>query len=426
MQKSPSIHTPEPLQSLTANQAKRIAQEFGTPTFAYNEAILHDRAQQALAFQAPFGLTVRYAMKANPLTPILRLFHGLGIHIDASSGFEASRAMKVGIPADHIMITSQQLPDDLQELVGAGVHFNATSLHQLATYGKLFPGREVCVRLNPGVGSGHSRKTNTGGPTSSFGIWHEDIPEVKRLAAEHRLKITKLHTHIGAGTDPAVWHEAARVTLELTEHFPDVTTVNLGGGFKIARMSYETATDLHEVSGVIAQLLSDFHGQTGRRLHLEIEPGTFLVANAGALVSRIIDSTSTGAAGFKFLKLDTGLTEIMRPSLYGAQHAIIVVNDKPADPQDYVVVGHTCESGDLLTPEPTEPDTPSTRRLQRAAIGDVVVIEGAGAYCSSMSAYGYNSFPDSAEVMVSPDGEPTLAYRPWTLDDKLRRELEQP
>lgn len=414
--------TPETLQSLTAAQARQVADEFGTPTFVYNEAILRDRATQALAFQAPFGLTVRYAMKANPLTPILRLFHTMGIHIDASSGFEAQRAIRVGIPAKHIMITSQELPINLSDLVNAGVLFNATSLHQLTSYGKLFDGRTISIRINPGIGSGHSRKTNTGGPTSSFGIWHEDIPEIKRLAAKYRLKITKIHTHIGAGTDPAVWHEAARNTLEIVEQFPDVTTVNLGGGFKIARMSYETATDLQEVSAVIAGLLTEFQHQTGRRLHLEIEPGTFLVANAGALVSRIIDTADTGTTGFKFLKLDTGLTEIMRPSLYGAQHAIIVINDLPADPQEYVVVGHTCESGDLLTPEPSEPDTPSTRLLQRASIGDLVVIEGAGAYCSSMSAYGYNSFPDSAEVMLR-GNTVSLAYKPWTLEDKLRREL---
>jgi diaminopimelate decarboxylase len=287
----------------------------------------------------------------------------------------------------------------------------------------LFPHHEVSIRLNPGIGSGHSRKTNTGGLTSSFGIWHEDLPEVRRLTIKHSLTVTKIHTHIGAGTDPKVWHKAARLTLELAEHFPTATTLNLGGGFKVARMSYETATDLAEVSTVIAELLRDFANSTGRQLKLEIEPGTYLVANAGALISTIIDRTSTGKDGYDFLKLDTGLTEIMRPSLYGAQHPIIVINDAPAEAKPYVVIGHTCESGDLLTPEHDEPDAPATRLLQRAEIGDLAVIEGAGAYCASMSASGYNSFPEAREVMMSQSGEFSSARQPFTLDEHIAREL---
>ena len=401
----PPLSQPEPLQSITAQQAEEAASRFSTPTYTYNEAMLTSRAQEALDFQAPYGLTVRYAMKANPNPQILQLFNQLGLHIDASSGYEARHALSLGIPAEHIMITSQQIPDDLRELVGQGVLYNATSLHQLETYGRLFPHTDISVRINPGIGSGHSKKANTGGPSSSFGIWHEYIGQIKELAQINSLNISKIHTHIGAGTDPKVWHEAARLTLEMAEHFPTVSIINLGGGFKVARTSAEHGTDLPQISGVISRLFQDFAAQTGRRLHIEIEPGTFLVANAGAIVSRVIDITDTGAQGNTFLKLDTGLTEIMRPSLYGAQHAIVVVNDRPRRTQNYVVVGHTCESGDLLTPEPGQPDTPSSRPLQSAAIGDLVVIEGTGAYCASLSATGYNSFPPAAEVMITGEGD---------------------
>ena len=404
MTTQPPDVTLEILSYLTPEQATFVAQTYGSPVHVYSEALLQMRARQSLDFSAPYGLTVRYAMKANPHPAILGLFNNAGIHIDASSGYEAAKAIQAGVAPSHIMITSQQIPDDLEALVGLGVLFNATSLHQLKHYGQLFPGRAVSVRLNPGIGSGHSRKTNTGGPTSSFGIWHEQIPEVKQIAAAHRLTITKIHTHIGAGTDPKVWHEAARVTLELVEQFPDVTIVNLGGGFKVARMATEHATDLAEVSQVIAELIKQFAHVTGRKLHLEIEPGTYLVANAGSLLSRIIDKVSTGPAGYEFIKLDTGLTEIMRPSLYAAQHPIIVINNQPLLPRPYIVVGHTCESGDLLTPEPNQPDVPATRLLQQAAIDDIVVIEGTGAYCASMCAKGYNSFPAAREIFLTHDG----------------------
>jgi len=413
----------EELQVLTPAQVSSLATEYGSPIFVYSAAALLESARQTLDFRAPYGLTVRYAMKANPLAAILRLFNGAGIQIDASSGYEAHRAILAGVPPIHIMITSQQLPDDLSQLVKLGVQFNATSLHQLDSYGRQFPGTDVSVRLNPGIGSGHNPKTNTGGPASSFGIWHEDIPQIKQLAAAHRLRITKIHTHIGAGTDPEVWHEAARLTLKLVEHFALVTTINLGGGFKVARMSTEESTDLQSISGIIAELLTRFANRTGRRLRLEIEPGTFLVAGAGSLIGRVIDQTSTGETGFTFLKLNLGLTEIMRPSLYGAQHPIITVNDAPTESLPYVVVGHTCESGDLLTPEPGNPEIPATRLLQRASIGDLVVIEGVGAYCASMSAKGYNSFPEAAEVILSANGHAALATRPFSLEDRLQREL---
>ena len=413
----------EALQSVTAEQVEAIARQYGTPVFVYSEAILLSRAKQALAFAAPYGLTVRYAMKANPLAAILRLLDQAGLHIDASSGNEAHRAITAGIAPEHIMITSQQIPDDLAYLVLQGVIFNATSLYQLECYGRQFPGSNVSVRLNPGIGSGHSRKTNTGGPASSFGIWHEDIPEVKRISADYNLTVTRIHTHIGAGTDPKIWHEAARLTLDLAEHFSAVTTINLGGGFKVARMSYEEATNLVVISAGIAKLIEAFAQQTGRRLHLEIEPGTYLTANAGALITRVIDCTSTGAAGYNFLKLDCGLTEIMRPSLYGAQHPIIILNTRHSSPTPYIVVGHTCESGDLLTPEPGQADIPAERLLQHASIGDVAVIEGVGAYCASMSAKGYNSFPDTPEIMLSSSGETKLARRPFTSAEIIAREL---
>lgn len=413
----------EQLQFLTPKQAQDIAQNSGTPVFVYHEATLIDRAHKALSFKAPFGLTVRYAMKANPLAAILRIFNSLQIHIDASSGFEAHRAISSGIPADHIMITSQQLPDDLKELVELGVLFNATSIHQLETYGKLFPGTPVSVRINPSIGSGHNRKVETGGPTSSFGIWFEDIAKCQKIASRYMLTINKIHTHIGAGSDPKIWHEAARLTLELVEHFPDVTTLNLGGGLKVARISSESDTNIEAVSQPISDLLLNFERQTKRKLHLEIEPGTYLVTNACSLISKVIDQTQTGISGYSFLKLNIGLTEIMRPSLYAAQHSIIVVNDQPRMPRDYVVVGHTCESGDLLTTDILQPDVPSARTLQTANIGDVVVIEGVGSYCSTMCAKGYNSFPECPEVLLTVTGDVTLVKRQRPLADQISYEL---
>ena len=143
---------------------------------------------------------------------------------------------------------------------------------------------KVGLRFNPGVGSGGTGKTNVGGPSSSFGIWHELLPEVKAVVAKHNLQVVRIHTHIGSGSDPEVWQNVATLSLNLVREFPQVTTLNLGGGYKVGRMSYEYSTDLQKIGAPVKTKFEDFAKETGRQLKLEVEPGTFLVANAGALV----------------------------------------------------------------------------------------------------------------------------------------------
>jgi diaminopimelate decarboxylase len=126
-----------------------------------------------------------------------------------------------------------------------------------------------------------------GGPSSSFGIWHELLPEVQAIVAKHKLKVFRIHTHIGSGSDPEVWQRVATLSLNLVRQFSDVKVLNLGGGYKVGRMSYEKSTDLEVVGAPVMEKFVAFAKETGRELKLEIEPGTFLVANAGALVSGV-------------------------------------------------------------------------------------------------------------------------------------------
>ena len=187
---------------------------------------------------APFGLTVRYAMKACPSAAVLRVLTEAGLHIDASSGWEVHRAIAAGVPAKRILLTAQQLPEDLAELIGLGTGFNACSLAQLVAFGQACPGQEVSVRLNPGLGSGHSNRTNVGGPSASFGIWHTHLERVVRTAREYDLKITRLHTHIGSGSDPEVWQRCSGLTMNLVRHLPEVTRVNLETQWTVQKTKY--------------------------------------------------------------------------------------------------------------------------------------------------------------------------------------------
>ena len=419
----------EALKFLSSQQAKDIAAEFGTPVYVYDRASLEANASAALAFPNAFGLTVRFAMKSCPNANILRIFRDLGLHMDASSGYEVQRAILGGIPADRISLSTQEFPEDFAELHRFGVRFNACSLDQLRRFGQLFPSNRCGVRFNPGLGSGGTGKTNVGGPHSSFGIWHEWADQVEAIAAEHKVEITRIHTHIGSGSDPAVWEKVAQMSLDLVRRFPQVTTLNLGGGYKVARMTEERSTDLKKIGIPVKQAFETLAEETGRKIHLEIEPGTFLVANAGAIITSIQDIVTTGGSeGAKFLKLDGGMTEILRPSLYAAQHPLIVVPksnqaSEAEQTENYLVVGHCCESGDILTTGKDDPEALQPRTLTTAKSGDLLVIEGAGAYCAGMSAKNYNSFPEAAEVLVGKDRIAHLIRKRQKLEQIFQNEV---
>jgi diaminopimelate decarboxylase len=402
--------------TLTLEQATEVRRRFGTPCYVYDRAALEAAGRAALAFPAPFGFTLRYAMKANPSSGVLTVFRDLGLHIDASSDPEVERALRAGFPARKIQLTSQMPSPRLGEHLARGVLFNACSLHQLEAFGRIAPGGELSVRMNPGLGSGATNRTNTGGPAASFGIWHEYLGEVLEVAGRHDLRITRLHSHIGSGTDPEVWKRVTRMTLDLAAKLPEVTVVNLGGGFKAGRMPGEASVDLVDVGAHVRRELLAFHDRAGRMLHLEIEPGTYLVANAGVVVATCVDVVDTGRGGYRFAKLDAGMPEITRPSLYGAQHPIDVLTDSGED-ADVVFVGPCCESGDILTPAPGDPEALAPRHVPRPRIGDLVVVGGAGAYCAAMSTINYNSYPQAPEVMLEPDGTLRLLRRRQSLED---------
>lgn len=404
--------------------AKKIAAKFETPCYVYDEASLVKQAKAALAFPNAFGLTVRYAMKAASNAAILKLFDKLGLHIDASSAFEVERAIRAGIDPTHISLSSQQLPKNLKEIVKSGVLYNACSLHQLEAFGKIARGGEVGVRINPGLGSGGTQRTNVGGPASSFGIWHEYIPQIKAVAEKYKLKIVRIHTHIGSGSDPLVWQKVAKMSIATVEQFEDVHTLDMGGGFKVARVAGEKSTDLQKIGKPVAKEIRDFAKRTGRKIRFEIEPGTFLLANCAAVIATVQDMCDTGKDGYKFLKLDSGMTDVLRPSIYGAQHPISIVQNKPSKKTEkYIVVGHCCESGDILTPAPADPEALAPRLMQKAEIGDLCIIGGSGAYCSSMSPSNYNSYPASPEVMLLKNGKLRLIRRRQTPEQITENEL---
>lgn len=418
----------ERLNGISKEQVRKIAEHFGTPVYAYSQKILEEQADKVLHFPAPFGFTARFALKANPNATIAKIFHEKGLHFDVSSGLEAFRLMRLGIPMDNCLLTSQEIPSNLDSLVRRGMKYNACSLHQLDNYGQNFPGTNVSIRVNSGLGSGGTNRTNTGGPASSFGIWHEQLTDALKIAKKYGLNIERMHSHIGSGSDPEVWKKVARMCLYNVERIinvgQDINILNLGGGYKVGRMNYEKSTDLQECGRPVTDALVKFADRTGKKLNLEIEPGTYLVANAGFVISRVIDLKETPR--YKFIVTNTGMTEVTRPSLYGAQHPIIVVprhERRRTSIEDYVVSGHCCESGDILTPAPGDSEALQPRALNSAKIGDYVVVGGAGAYCAGMATTNYNSFLQAPEVLIDRKGKLHLIRRRQEFSQMVKNEI---
>ncbi|HEY4161380.1 MAG TPA: diaminopimelate decarboxylase [Candidatus Saccharimonadales bacterium] len=386
--------------TLSATAAHELATQHGTPLYVYDTAGIRARAKELAGLQLPYGLAVRYAVKANPHPQIIKMFAEEGLSFDASSSYEAAELLEQGIAGERISLSSQQPAHNLPELLRAGVQFVATSQHQLELFAaaKDHPGT-VGLRVNPGMGNGHNNRLTTGGVGASFGLWHEYLPQALQFAKEQGIEIDRLHVHVGTGGDPSKWGDVLDAGLHIAEQMPDVTSLDIGGGFKIAYTEADTEADMPHIFELFGQKLSGFAQKTGRQLRLEIEPGRWLVAHGGVLITEVVDVVDTGKDGYTFLRTNTGMNDFLRAAMYGAQHRIKVLNDA-AEQAEYIVVGHNCETSDILTPAPHDPEGILPRQLQRANIGDLLAVYDTGAYCASMSTKGYNAFPTAKEIFI--------------------------
>ncbi|MBN1998150.1 diaminopimelate decarboxylase [candidate division KSB1 bacterium] len=424
---------------LTPEIVKNAAEKFGTPFYLYDENTIVEKCRQVLAMPNAFGLTVHYAMKANPGKALLQLITAQGLNVDTSSLNEARRAFLAGIPYDRMILTTQEIPfgqdrTDLEKYIHAGLTYNVCSKRQLLLIADYAAAENVplSMRIHPGVGSGESASRNTGDKYSSFGVHLTNIPEVLDTANARGIVINRVHVHIGSGGDPVTWRENIdRELMFLEKYFPDAETVNFGGGFKEARMPDEDAADIQALGEYATQRILEFYQRTGRKLHMEVEPGTFIVANAGFLVTRVLDKKRTGKDGFNFIILDAGMEANTRPLMYGSRHPFYVVSkdgqllshesEKRKNSDAFVLVGKCCESGDSQCL--TKNGEIAPRLLTEPQLDDYVIIGGTGAYCSAMSPYNYNSHPQYTEVILRRNGDVQVIRKPQTMEQIVQNEL---
>jgi len=419
---------------------QKAAEQFSTPFYLYDEKAIVDKCKSLLEMPNAYGLTVRYAMKANSTKALLKIINNQGLKIDASSLNEARRAHIAGISYKDIILTTQEVPlnqelQALKDMISQGMKYNVCSLRQLYNIGDYAATNKIAlaVRVHPGVGSGESATRNTGDKYSCFGIHLSDIVPVIEYAKIKGIIFDHVHVHIGSGAAPDIWQN--NIDLEISiieEYFPDAQTVSFGGGLKEARMPNENPADIYKLGVYAKEKIEQFYQRTSRKLGMEIEPGNYVVANAGYVITSIIDKKKTGDDGLNFLILDGGMELNTRPLLYASQHPFYVISKngdllssefdkKSNDRFQAVLVGRCCESGDSQCLNAGGLNTP--RKMAEPQIADFIAIGGAGAYCSTMSPMNYNSHVQASEILYTCKRELKEIRSKQTLEQLISNEI---
>lgn len=398
-----------------------IAARYGTPVYVYDAAVIRRQLDKLRAFDV-----VRFAQKACPNTHVQRLLRSEGARVDCVSLGELERALTAGFlpgkePAEIVYTADLVTAAALDRIVELGIPLNTGSEDMLAQVGRRRSGHPVWLRINPGFGHGHSKKTNTGGDSSKHGIWFENVAAALELVRRYELDLVGFHMHIGSGAD---MQHLSRVCDAMVDQvgragYP-VRAISGGGGLSIPYRAGEHEVDVASYFELWNAARKRIEAQLGRRVELELEPGRFLVAQAGVLLAEVRAEKHVGKNHFTFV--DAGFNDLVRPAMYGAYHHISVLDrdgGAAARPLRHTVVaGPLCESGDVFTQDAEATVCP--RELPETQVGDLLVFHDAGAYGSSMSS-NYNSRPLAPEVLIDGD-EVRLIRRRQTMQELLALE----
>lgn len=385
----------------TDDTLRALACQHGTPLWVYDAATIRQRIADLRVFD-----TIRFAQKANSNTHLLRLMREQGVVVDAVSRGEILRALAADYSADDApygasgIVFTADLFDaaTLATVVEHSVPVNAGSIDMLHQLGAASPGHRVWLRINPGFGHGHSNKTNTGGEHSKHGIWHAELDAALDAVRQRRLQLVGLHMHIGSGVDYGHLQQVCQAMVDVVKRAGcDLQAISAGGGLSIPYRDGDARIDTAHYFGLWNAARRAVAAYLGHAVRLEIEPGRYLVAESGVLLTEVRACKSMGTN--RFTLVDAGFSDLMRPSMYGAHHgmSLIAMDAAPRATLDTVVAGPLCESGDVFTQG--EGGVVLSRTLPEARVGDLLVLHDAGAYGASMSS-NYNSRPLAAEVLV--------------------------
>lgn len=398
---------------LSAEQLTEAAQAFGTPLYVYHAEKIREQYEKLKHAFRDDRVVFFYACKALTNVSVLKYICSLGANVDCSSINEAKLALYAGFQPAQVLYTSNGIGfNEIEEAVQLGVNINIDSLSNLEKFGRRFGhSYPIGIRLRPNILAGGNLKISTGHDKSKFGIPIEHFDRVLQLTRTYGLQITDLHIHTGSDIkDADVFVKGIEVLFDLIPHFPELKSVDLGGGFKVPYKPGDEQIDIEELGRKVTAAF-DSHPQASQ-LQIWFEPGKFLVSECGYFVTQVNVIKETPAT--TFVSVNSGFNHLIRPMFYDAYHRIENISNPAGPQQSYSIVGNICET-DTFAWE---------RKLHEVREGDYLVFYNAGAYGFEMSS-NFNSRLKPAEVLVR-DGQFHLIRRRDDWDDLLRNQVETP
>jgi diaminopimelate decarboxylase len=389
-----------------------ICKEFGTPLYVYDADKIVAQLKSLKNAFSDTDLKIKYAAKALTNVSILKLLRKHGSGVEVVSIQEAHLAMGAGFTSEEILFTPNCV--DFEEFV-AGIDLklsiNIDNLPMLEKFGKKYGSTYPCgIRLNPHIMAGGNYKISTGHSNSKFGISVYQLPQIMELVDKYKINVSGLHIHTGSEiTETEVFLKMADILFGVARDFPDLKFLDFGSGFKVAYKEGDNVTNVYDLGLRLGKAFREFYQSYGRKLELWIEPGKYIVSEAGTLLvnANVIKTTPT----VTFVGVNSGLNHLIRPMMYDSYHEIVNVSNPAGSLKMYTVVGNICETDTLG----------SDRKLTEVKESDILALKNAGAYGYSMAS-NYNSRFRLAEVLVL-NSEAKLIRKRETIDDLLRGQV---
>ena len=391
---------------------QELVNSFDTPLYVYDAEIIdrqYSRLKQAFSL---CKTRINFACKALNNVKVMRHLHDLGACLDTVSIQEVWLGLKAGFTPEEIIYTPNCVSmEEIDLAVKEGVMINIDNISILEQFGLKYGNTvPICIRINPHVMAGGNINISTGHIDSKFGISIYQMRHVDRVVKNTGLNVIGLHMHTGSDiVDVDIFLRAADILFEQAEHFPDLTFIDFGSGFKVPYKPDDHSTDIEELGEKLTARFKEFCSEYGRELELWFEPGKFLVSQAGTFLVKVNVLKQTTAA--MFVGVDSGLNHLIRPMLYNGYHHITNVSNPDGALRLYTVVGYICETDTFGW----------DRKLNEVREGDILAFNNAGAYGMTMAS-NYNSRFRPAEVLIK-NGKAELIRRRENLDDILRNQI---
>lgn len=387
-----------------------LTTKYDTPLYIYDTQTIQQRFFALRKALSPLPHKIKYACKALSNIHILRLLRSWECGLDCVSINEISLGLMANFPAHEIIFTPNSVAfEEIQEAYQQNVVINIDSLTILEKFGQCYRKGKCSLRFNPDITAGENTSIQTGHRFSKFGIAKEQIDDVIKIVNKYAIEITGIHIHTGSGiSQPQIFVQMLETLRALSQKFPHLQFVNIGGGFKVAYRDGDPFIRIEELAQQVVPAMQALCHDYGKQLELWCEPGKYLVSDCGYLLVKVNQIKRNGER--VFVGVNSGQNHLIRPMFYDAYHKITNLSNPHGKQCVYDIVGYICEEDTFAR----------QRQVQEVREGDILCIHNAGAYGYSMSS-NYNSRFRPAEVMIH-DGKDFLIRKRETLEDLLRNQ----